>query len=68
MHCTGPSMRMLASAMRKKEAPPLVQRHYCLGRWVSHKALHENLGGARCDGRGRSWEHRGRAERAPAER
>ena len=32
--------------------------------WLSHKAIYENLCGARCDGRGRCWEHRGRAERA----
>ena len=35
---------------------------------LSHKAVYENLCGARCDGRGRRWERRGRVERAVAER
>ena len=40
----------------------------CLSSRLLHKAVYENLRGARYDGRGKCWERRGRAERAAAER
>jgi hypothetical protein len=36
--------------------------------WLLHKAVCKNLGGARCDGRGRRWECRGQEDHAAAAR